>query len=246
MSESPTELQQAQTRADALLAIRGLRFGWNSGELLLDVPSLHLQRGERVLLHGPSGCGKSTLLNIIAGVLKPTAGEVSILGTDLTKLSGSARDRFRADHIGVIFQQFNLLPYLNVIDNIVLATRFSPARRKRIEEGGAEQHARRLVAALGLDADALALRGAQQLSVGQQQRVAAARALIGGPELLIADEPTSALDADAREAFLSLLLNECARSSTSVLFVSHDLSLAPAFDRVLRFGLINATFDRKA
>jgi putative ABC transport system ATP-binding protein len=246
MSVSSVDRNQEAGAHDTLLAIRGLQFGWGREALLLEVASLHMQRGERVLLHGPSGCGKSTLLNLIAGVLKPTAGEISILGTDLATLSGAARDRFRADHIGVIFQQFNLLPYLNVLDNTLLSIRFSPVRRKRIEEAGSEREARQLLAALGLDADALATRGAQQLSVGQQQRVAAARALIGAPELLIADEPTSALDADARAAFIDLLLKECTRTRTAVLFVTHDLSLAPGFDRVLRFGELNAAAaDRK-
>ncbi len=226
---------------DSLLTIRGLRFGWKRDAPLLDVASMHMRRGERVFLHGPSGCGKSTLLNLIAGVLKPDAGEISVLGKDMATLGGAARDRFRADHIGLIFQQFNLLPYLDVLGNTLLPTRFSALRRSRSrDEGGPAGQARQLLSALGLDANVLLARSSHQLSVGQQQRVAAARALIGAPELLIADEPTSALDADARAAFISLLLEASARARTAVLFVSHDLSLAPSFDRILRFDSINA------
>jgi len=202
----------------------------------LDIPAFTLAAGERVFLHGPSGSGKSTLLSLIGGVILPDAGEVSVLGADLPVLSGRARDRHRADHIGFIFQQFNLIPYLSAADNIALPCRFSPARAKRA--GPLALAIDRLAGHLDLPPDLLA-QPAGQLSVGQQQRVAAARALIGQPALVIADEPTSALDADRQAAFLRLLLDECADAGAALLFVSHDMRLAAHFDRVAALGEIN-------
>jgi putative ABC transport system ATP-binding protein len=183
-----------------------------------------------LFLHGPSGSGKSTLLNLIGGVLLAARGSVSLLGQPLGELSASRRDAFRADHLGFIFQQFNLIPYLSVLDNVLLPCRFSARRAKRISEPGAE--ARRLLSALDLD-PALLSRPAAELSVGQQQRVAAARALIGQPEILIADEPTSALDAERQSAFVELLLNEARQAGSAVVFVSHDLRLATHFEHSL-------------
>lgn len=211
--------------------IAGLRFGWNRAAVLLEVPALRVARGERVFLHGPSGSGKSTLLGLLGGVLTPQAGRVGVLGTDLAALPARARDRFRAEHIGIVFQQFNLLPFLSARENVELALRFSP--RRAAKAGDVRAAALRLIAALGLDAPRLAALPAHRLSIGEQQRVAAARALIGAPELIIADEPTSALDADARDAFLDLLFAECARAGSTLLFVSHERALAPRFTRTL-------------
>lgn len=222
------------------LHVRGLAFAWRGGERLLDIDELRVAAGERVFLHGASGSGKSTLLGLLGGVLAPEAGRVDVLGTDLAGLRASARDRFRADHVGFVFQQFNLLPFLSVRENVLLPLRFSARRRRTVArriEVGAE--AARLLHALGLDPVRCGRLPAGSLSVGQQQRVAAARALIGEPELLIADEPTSALDADARRAFLHLLSRECGRAGTTVLFVSHDRGLAPLFDRAVALADIN-------
>ncbi|HSM23175.1 MAG TPA: ATP-binding cassette domain-containing protein, partial [Rubrivivax sp.] len=144
------------------------------------------------------------------------------------------RDAFRADHVGYVFQQFNLLPYLSVLDNVRLPCRFSRRRAARAPADAAEH----LLARVGL-AEALWRRPAAQLSVGQQQRVAAARALIGAPELVIADEPTSALDTDLREAFMDLLLEACAGAGSTLVFVSHDDRLAARFDRRLELPAIN-------
>jgi putative ABC transport system ATP-binding protein len=209
------------------IAISNLAFRWRPADAFcLELANVTVQAGKSLFLHGPSGSGKSTLLNLIGGVLLPARGSVSLLGQPLGELSASRRDAFRADHLGFIFQQFNLIPYLSVLDNVLLPCRFSARRAKRISDPEAE--ARRLLAALDLD-PALLSRSAAELSVGQQQRVAAARALIGQPEILIADEPTSALDAERQAAFVELLLSEAKRSGSAVVVVSHDLRLAGHF-----------------
>ena len=193
-----------------------------------------------MFLHGPSGGGKSTLLGLLSGVLLPRTGSVSLLGTRWSDLSGARRDAFRADHLGYIFQQFNLLPYLSVLDNVLLPCRFSALRRERAsQEGGSPGAAARdLLRRVGL-AEGLWARPAAQLSVGQQQRVAAARALIGRPEVVIADEPTSALDAALRDSFMDLLLDACRVSGSTLVFVSHDERLAALFDERLSLSAIN-------
>jgi len=194
-----------------------------------------------VFLRGASGSGKSTLLALLAGVLAPDHGRIVLLGHDLACLSGAARDRLRADHVGFIFQMFNLIPYLNVIENVVLPCGFSGRRRARaVARGGSvEEEARRLLGALDMADARLLSRPVTQLSVGQQQRVAAARALIGAPELVVADEPTSALDADRRDAFVELLFRECRLAGSALVFVSHDAGLAPMFDRTIELATIN-------
>lgn len=207
------------------VVLREVRFRYRSGPEILDIPELTIVRGERVFLFGPSGSGKTTLLGLLAGVLAGYTGSVDVLGQDMAKLRGSARDAFRGTHIGYIFQQFNLIPYLTVRENITLPGRLQPARGK--QAGDVTAVAQRLGIASLLE------RGVTELSVGQQQRVAAARALLGGPELLIADEPTSALDFDHRERFLELLFENCALTNSTLLFVSHDRSLAGKFDRQL-------------
>jgi putative ABC transport system ATP-binding protein len=218
-----------------VLRIDALRFGWPRQATLLDIRHFELARSERVFLYGPSGSGKSTLLNLVAGTLAPTSGSVEIAGESMTGKSGRGRDRLRADQLGVVFQMFNLLPYLSVRDNVLLPCHFS--RRRRLQavarHGNLVRAADHLLAALGLGASGIAERSAASLSVGQQQRVAAARALIGDPALVIADEPTSALDFDAREAFLGLLFDECRATGAGLLFVSHDHSLKSQFDRVV-------------
>jgi putative ABC transport system ATP-binding protein len=217
-----------------LLELSQLGFAWPGQTELLDIPAFQLAKGESLFLNGPSGSGKTTLLGLLGGVQRAGRGTVRLLDQDLSLLSAGARDRFRVDHTGYIFQQFNLLPFLSVRENVALPCRFSRLRTERARQrhGSVEQAARQLLDHLGLPA-ALHERRAEALSIGQQQRVAAARALIGQPELVIADEPTSALDADAREAFLHLLFAECRAAGASLLFVSHDQSLAPLFDRSL-------------
>tara|TARA_X000001316_G_scaffold12139_2_gene5772 strand:+ start:482 stop:1177 length:696 start_codon:yes stop_codon:yes gene_type:complete len=223
---------------DPVVSISDLRFAWAPGRDVLDIESFTLNAGERLFLRGASGSGKSTLLGIVAGVLEAGAGSVQILGHELTTLKPATRDRLRADHLGVIFQMFNLVPYLSVIGNVTLPLRFSPKRRAAID-GTEENEARRLLARLGLTDESLLSRRVSDLSVGQQQRVAAARALIGGPEIVIADEPTSALDAHVRDQFISLLSEEAQRTGAALLFVSHDAGLADHFDRAVDLSDIN-------
>ena len=201
--------------------IADLRFGYRSNPDVIDIKELRVATTERVFLFGPSGCGKSTLLALIGGVLVPRDGRLAVLGTELSAAKNTARDRFRADHIGFVFQQFNLVPYLSVDENVCLPCRYSPRRleRSREDDGSAEKSAARLLNALGISGT-LRARKPTDLSVGQQQRVALARALIGRPELIIADEPTSALDANRRREFIDLLLSECDRSKSAVIFVS--------------------------
>lgn len=207
------------------IAIRNLTFAYPGREPILRNCDLTIPRGERVFLEGPSGSGKTTLFGLIAGVLPAPAGTVEVLGADLGSLSSRQRDLFRGRHLGYIFQQFNLVPYLNVLDNILLGARMSHERHAR---GGAGQ-ARALADRLGIAP--LLKENVQRLSVGQQQRVAAARALLGDPELILADEPTSSLDVAHREAFLDLLISNCAQQNATLLFSSHDPSLAVRFDR---------------
>ena len=214
------------------LRLDALRFDWGGrAPFSLEVERFALARGERTLLLGASGSGKSTLLSLICGIVAPRAGAVEVAGVDIARRSRRKRDRFRAERIGVVFQQFNLLPYATALDNILLPLRFAPARRSRVGDVRAE--ALRLAAALGLDA-ALVERGrAGALSVGQQQRVAVARALIGAPQLIVADEPTSALDASAQAAFLDTLFAQATAVGATLLMVSHDERLAADFDRAV-------------
>ncbi|MFI8582487.1 ABC transporter ATP-binding protein [Ectopseudomonas khazarica] len=223
-----------------LIELANLGFAWPGQAQLLDIPDFTLARGETLFLKGPSGSGKTTLLGLLGGVQRAQSGHIRLLGQDLAQLSAAARDRFRVDHTGYIFQQFNLLPFLSVRENVELPCRFSRQRAERAQQrhGSIDAAATALLEHLGLRADLLGRR-ADELSIGQQQRVAAARALIGQPELVIADEPTSALDFDAREAFLQLLFAECRAAGASLLFVSHDQSLAALFDRTVSLSELN-------
>lgn len=221
--------------------LTNVSFAWPGGPAVLRLSSLSVGRGEKVFLRGPSGSGKSTLLGLLSGVLLPGTGEVAVLGERIDRMPGAARDKFRAEHLGIIFQMFNLLPYLSLIDNVTMPCRFSAKRRlAALESGGTlAQEARRLLRHLGLHDEAMLKRDVTELSVGQQQRVAAARALIGRPEIVIADEPTSALDADAQARFLDLLMEECTRAGAALVFVSHDGRLAAHFDRVIDLAGVN-------
>ncbi|MEM8615377.1 MAG: ABC transporter ATP-binding protein [Pseudomonadota bacterium] len=225
-----------------LVRLEGTRFAWPGQSELLSINHFEIQPGERLFLRGPSGSGKSTLLGLIAGVLTPQAGRIEVMGQDMAKRPSAARDRLRADHLGVIFQLFNLVPYLSVLQNVTLPCRFSPERAKRLPNGqGIDEEARRLLDRLGLREEQLLKRRVTDLSVGQQQRVAAARALIASPTLVIADEPTSALDADTRDRFIDLLREEADAVGAALLFVSHDVSLASLFDRAVDLSDINDT-----
>jgi putative ABC transport system ATP-binding protein len=225
----------------ALLSLDNIRFCWpGQPQPALQIASLQIAAAERVFVIGPSGCGKTTLLSLIAGMVSAQAGAIHFAGQDLRRLSASQRDRLRADEIGIIFQLFNLLPYLSVLDNVLLTAQFSRQREQRAIQcsGSPRAEAERLLQRLGLDA-ALWQRPVTDLSVGQQQRVAAARALLGRPALLLADEPTSALDTQHRDRFIQLLDEECRDAGTALLFVSHDLNLAGHFSRTLDLAALN-------
>lgn len=225
-----------------VLHLSGVNFDWpGRATFQIAVPDFRVAKGETVLLLGQSGSGKSTLLSLICGTVAPRAGRIDVDGTDITRLSNGRRDRFRAETIGVIFQQFNLLPFASVADNILLPLSLAPKRRARVPAPKAT--AAELCEKLGLPEVQSAK--ASTLSVGQQQRVAVARALIGQPPLIIADEPTSALDADTQASFLELLFTQVNAHGASLLMVSHDARLAAQFDRVVRIGDIAQT-ERQA
>jgi len=198
---------------NAVVEIRDLAFAWPGGEAVLDLPALCIQQGERVFIKGPSGSGKSTLLGLLAGIQTANHGTLEVLGQPL------------------------VLPFLSVLDNVTAALSFSPQKRARLQ-GSPEQEARRLLGELQLPNEALH-RPVHALSIGQQQRVAAARALIGSPPLVIADEPTSALDTDNRAAFIKLLFEECDKQGSTLIFVSHDPYLEPLFPRVENLQQLN-------
>lgn len=208
---------------------------------VLDIPAFSVAAGERLFVSGPSGSGKTTLLNLLGGVAIPDTGEVNVLESRLDSLSVSKRDAFRADHIGVIFQLFNLVPYLSLTENVLLPCRFSARRLERAASvaGNPESEARRLLLHMGIPESILDNRRVTDLSVGQQQRVAAARALIGAPELVIADEPTSALDEDSRQSFLDILFETVASNRQTLIFVSHDRRMEKLFDRHIGLSEIN-------
>ena len=222
---------------DYAVNIEQLIFSYRGSKAVLRIPALAIARGEKIFLHGPSGCGKTTLLGILAGVLKANEGRVMILGQDLAQMSGASRDALRGAHIGYIFQMFNLIPYLNVLENIILPCRISKVRQQRLNGQSLEDEARKLAERLGIKA--IIVDNVIDLSVGQQQRVAAARALLGAPELIIADEPTSALDEDHREGFLRLLFDQCQDLGSTLIFVSHDRRMMSAFDRAVSLDEIN-------
>jgi len=231
MTTTPTTAYLQKTQA---ISLQDVTFQWpNTSSPTLDIKKWHIDKGQSLFLYGRSGSGKSTLLNIIAGILEPQQGIVKILDNDITRLGQAEKDRFRARHIGFIFQQFNLIPYLSVADNIQLSQTFSAAKRNT-------EQMIQLVEQLGLSASLLS-RKANQLSVGQQQRVAVARALHHQPEIIIADEPTSALDTETRDEFIELLLQQAKKNTSTVLFVSHDKSLASYFDQTIDLQQLNRT-----
>ncbi len=226
-----------------VVELTNARFVWPDSEnATIDIRQLQIARGEHVFIKGPSGCGKSTLLALLTGINTLTSGSLSVLATDVAKLRASQRDKFRADHIGYIFQQFNLLPYLNVLENVLLPCQFSTVRRDRVAPNASttllEAQATELLERLHL-AKELHCRPVSELSIGQQQRVAAARALIGQPELVIADDPTSALDHDNRKAFIELLMEQANLANATLVFVSHDPTLEPLFDRTINLPELN-------
>ena len=228
--------------AETILDLKDVCFSWkNSGRELFNLPELLVKQHDHVFLQGPSGSGKSTLLALVGGILVSESRTLKVLGTEIKSLSSSARDSFRVDHIGFIFQLFNLLPYLSIEENVILPLSFSKIRAKRAGRTKIDQvnEAHRLLKALALGEQLAEKSPVTELSVGQQQRVAAARALIGNPELIVADEPTSALDSDLRHSFLDLLFGECKKAGSTLLFVSHDSTLSDLFSRKISMDEIN-------
>ena len=202
---------------DSIVKIESLRFQWSkNNNFKIFVPKLEVGRGKKVLFLGESGSGKTTLLSLICGFLEPLSGSISINDKIISDLTSTNKDAYRSDNIGIIFQQFNLLPYANVIDNIILPLYFSKQRSKKVEN--------KINAAMNL-CDQLRLpesilnQKASNLSVGQQQRVAVARALIGSPSIIVADEPTSSLDTEAQELFLDLMFDQISKNSSTFAII---------------------------
>ena len=219
---------------DPALSISDLAFQFDAETgPILRIKSWQVDRGKQVFLQGASGSGKSSLLTLLAGLQVPTMGEVRVLGTTISNLSNHERDRFRALNIGVVFQQFNLIPYLSVMDNILLAAKFGET-----EGSSVRQRATELLGRVNLKAE-LFERKSVDLSVGQQQRVAIVRALINYPALLLVDEPTSALDKANRDSFLTLLLEVLAENNCAMVFVSHDSDIGKHFSNRIELSELN-------
>lgn len=216
------------------LELSNIEFSWSKQLApLFSIESLFLQQGQTLFIGGPSGCGKTSLLSLITGIQLARQGTCQVLGTNLGQLSSSERDRFRGEHLGLIFQQFNLLPFLTVQENIELPSKLFASRyNKSVQNfGSVQKHIDVLCDALNLSLD-LRQRQANLLSVGEQQRVAAARALLGCPALIVADEPTSALDEENKIDFLKLLLTTARAQNSSVITVSHDMRISAQFDQI--------------
>ena len=202
---------------------------------ILKIDNWCVKQGEQLFIHGPSGTGKSTLLNLICGLHLASSGNINILGESLNEMNGRQRDKYRAINIGYIFQQFNLIEYLNAIDNIKLARHFSSG----VRSSNIETEIHELLTTLNLEKQDH-YRPVNQLSVGQQQRVGIARALINKPKLIIADEPTSSLDEASRDSFISLLTSLCQKQASTLLFVSHDMGLQKHFHSASALSDFNA------
>jgi putative ABC transport system ATP-binding protein len=209
------------------IELKQLQFAYQPAGWQLSLPSLVLNQGQHLFVRGASGSGKTTLLNLLCGINTPSSGELYVNGLALHNMSASQRDTLRARHIGVVFQQLNLIPYLSVLDNTLLSSHFAGQNKAAVHS-----RALSLLQHLGLDST-LWHTAAAQLSVGQQQRVAIARALLPKPTLLVADEPTSALDSDNRDAFMRVMLHEADANACTVIFVSHDASLKQYFHHQL-------------
>lgn len=244
-----TENALIDTSADGSVAqtlaieLNNICFGYNKNTHLMNIDNWRVPCGSQVFLYGASGSGKSTLLNLISGILTPQQGSINLLNQPFSSLSSAKRDAFRAQHIGVVFQEFNLIPFLTVAENIELAAHFTNTKHDQIRPNRAKkqrqatkQRMLNMFERLQLQTNLLTQR-ADSLSVGQRQRVSIARALINQPEILIADEPTSALDSDNRDEFMQLLLETASQTQSNipctVLFVSHDKSLADHFNRLV-------------
>ncbi len=211
-----------------MIRIKDLRFCYNEGEFSLQIPNLEICRGETIAVIGSSGLGKTTLLNLIAGIAVPQAGRVTTNDVEITALDDRKRREFRIANIGMVFQEFELLEYLSVLDNILLPYRVTPALRL---DHAVRERAQDLARQVGI-ADKLG-RLVDHLSHGERQRVAVCRALLTRPALLLADEPTGNLDPANRDRVLDFLFDYVARAGGTLVTVTHDRELLSRFGRVL-------------
>ncbi len=214
-----------------MVTIRDLHFSWQASDFHLHLPHLEIPAGTSVAVTGSSGAGKTTLLNIIAGILVADSGSVNVGDTNLSDLSDGERRAFRLRQIGLIFQSFELIDYLNVLDNVLLPARISPALHVTPD---LRSHAGELLKGVGLER--FADRSVTRLSQGERQRVAICRALLSTPSLLLADEPTGNLDPESTQRIVEILFDHVRQSGTTLLMVSHDHSLLPQFDSVIDFN----------
>jgi ABC-type lipoprotein export system ATPase subunit len=219
-----------------MIQISALEFHYGEGEFRLQVPELRVARGATAACIGPSGSGKTTLLNLIAGILLPERGDVVVGEVEVARLSDDERRKFRIANIGLVFQEFELLEYLSVLDNILLPYRINPALRL---DAAVRERAVRLAEDTGI-ADKLA-RYPAKLSQGERQRVAVCRAVLPEPALLLTDEPTGNLDPANKGRVLDIILDYARRNGATLLTVTHDHDLLQRFDQVIDikdFGVI--------
>ena len=217
-----------------LVEAEQLGFAYDTDSFQLNLASLTIAAGETVAIVGPSGCGKTTLLHLIAGILKTQTGQLRVLGSEVSAMSDDRARDFRLQRIGMVFQSFELLDYLNVLDNILLPVRIGSGVSLSC---AIRERARQLATQMGI-ADKLS-RPISRLSQGERQRVAVARALLLRPPLLLADEPTGNLDPNNKGRVLSLLLDYAAEEGAGLITVTHDSTLLDRFSRVLDFSTLN-------
>ena len=217
--------------SETLVAIEDLTFRYPGSPFQLSVDQFELAGTERVACVGPSGCGKTTLLNLVAGILEPSRGSVSVLGRDMGRLPDSERRHLRLTRIGLVFQSFELIEYLSGEENILLPYRLSPELKL---DAGVKDRARELADRAGIDA--VLARRPRHLSQGERQRVALCRALITQPRLILADEPTGNLDPRSTDLALELLFEQAAQDGAGLLMVTHHHSLLHRFSRTLDLG----------
>ena len=209
-----------------LISVENLNYSLgNNKKFFLKINKFILKKSDSFLIYGDSGAGKSTFLNLLSGTLRPQEGAINILGKNIVDSSSAVKDKIRGDHFGIVFQTFNLLPYITVKNNILLGKAYS--NRKQLLSSNDE--VKILMDKLSLNYKDLVDRKAYELSIGQQQRVAVARALIGKPEIIIADEPTSALDQDNQKEFINLLFKSLDENEQGLIMVSHDKKLSNKF-----------------
>lgn len=225
-----------------VLEINDLLFHWgDEKKFYLDIKQLTIENKKKTILFGESGTGKSTLLNLIGGILNPLFGTLKIKGTIINSLSQKEKDAFRANNIGVIFQQFNILDYISPLSNILLPCYFTGFKKENKKYFYERAH--ELAYKLGLNKSTLLQKNSRQLSIGQKQRIAILRAVINRPFLILADEPTSALDNTNKKKFLDLLMNICENENITILMVTHDKSIKKYFDTYINIENIISNYE---